>query len=489
MTPAALLPSALEVLLGAAGLLVVTFFVVLHTAAAVLLLRALPELWRHWDLADEPELSPVLTADALPTLSVVVTGRASAARTMDSVRALLALRYPRHEVVLVHDGAPDGHLAALIEAFALYEVPPAVLVNVPTGAVRGYYRSRRHGKLFVIDKPFAGHADDLNAALNASRFPYILTMDVGTTLRPDALSRLMRPFLIGQRVAAVAGTVRIADDGDDAAPTEARAGVPSDLLAGVRAVQSLRDEVYGRIGWNRLGGQHATHGGVLLHRRDHLLEIDGFPHGPADPELELLVRVRDHLRAQRLADAVPVLPEPVGFTDATASLRLLARGGDAVYRGQLEVLRERRASLFTARHGTTRLLATLHLLAVAALAPVLELAGYLLLLIALLVHGPAHPFVPLFLLAVPGFALLLTLWAVAMEAASASGRANRRDVVRLCAFAVAEQLGYRQWLMWRRLRAMWAALRGGPSGERERLAAAPGAEDTALPPAERARAR
>ncbi|HET9013722.1 MAG TPA: glycosyltransferase family 2 protein, partial [Gemmatimonadaceae bacterium] len=415
--------------------------------------------------------------------------RANAARITDSVRALLALRYPRHEVVLVHDGGIDGHLAALIDAFELYAVPPAVLVNVPTGAVRGYYRSRRHGKLFVIDKPFAGHADDLNAALNASRFPYILTMDVGTALQPDALSRLMRPFLIGQRVAAVAGTVRIADGERGAVPTDARARVPSDWLAGVRAVQSLRDEVYDRIGWNRLGGQHATHGGVLLHRRDHLLEVDGYRHGPADPELELLMRVRHHLRVQRLADAVPVLPEPVGWTDARTSLQLLARGRDAVYRGQLEVLRERRASLFTSRLATTRLLASAHLLAVAVLAPVLELAGYLLLLLALLVHGPADPFVPLFVLAVPGFALLLTLWAVAIEAASVSGRGAGRGVVRLCVFAVAEQLGFRQWLAWRRLRAMWAVLRGGPSGERERVVAALGVEDAALSPAERARAR
>jgi cellulose synthase/poly-beta-1,6-N-acetylglucosamine synthase-like glycosyltransferase len=483
MTAASLVTGPVDVLVGGAGVIVITFFVLLHTAAAVLLLRAFPELWRHWDLAEETELVPVLAAEALPTMSVVVTGRANPAQAVESVRALLALRYPRHEVVLVHDGEANGCLAALTDAFDLYQVPPAVLVNVPTAAVRGYHRSRRHGKLFVIDKAPVGHADDLNAALNASRFPYILTMDVGTTLQPDALSRLMRPFLLGQRVAAVAGTVRVADGGQAGG---ARA-VPSAWLSGVRAVERLR-EVYERIGWNRLGGQLATQGGVLLHRRDHLLAMDGYRTGPADPELELVVRLRDHLRAERLSDVVPVIPDPVAWTQAPTSARALARRYAVIHRGQVEVLRSRRPSLFGRRYGAARLFAPMQLLATAALAPVLELAGYLLLVHALFTYGVGDPFVSLFILAVPGFALMLSLWAVALEAAS--GRFESwHDAARLGAFAVAEQLGYRQWLMWRRLGAVWSVLRGGHSGDPGRVVDSQEAEEPVLSAAERARAR
>lgn len=475
-------------LLDGAGVAVVAFFIVWHTAAAALLLRALLDLWGHWDLAEEAALVPVLASEALPTVSVVVTGATDGASTIDAVRSLLALTYPRHEVVLVHDAAASGQLPHLLEAFDLYQVPPAVLVNVPTGVVRGYYRSRRHGKLFVLDKGGHGPADDLNAALNASRFPYILTMHIGTSLEPDALRRLMRPFLIGQRVAAVAGTVRVSTGHRAREEREVRTHVPTDWLSGVQVVECLREAMYLRMGWNRLGGLLQTQQTVLLHRRDHLLAVDGFRGTADDPALDLIVRLRRHLRAQRQSDAVPVIPEPVAWAPAVTSARQLARTREPAYAAQLQVLRAHRGSLLTTRAGASRVLAPLHLLAIAVLAPVLELAGYLVLLVTLIVRGARDPFVPLFIVAVPGFALLLSLWAIALEAASARRFASWRALLRLCAFAAAEQLGYRQWLLWSRLRALTRALRGRHDGDPQWRAPEVAVED-AHSARERVRAR
>jgi hypothetical protein len=459
------------VLLDAAAALVVTFFLALNSATAILLIRALPELWRHWDPADEPVLKRELRAEALPTVSVVVTGVASPAMLIARVRQLLALEYPRHEVVLVHDDATGGALAALTREFDLYHVPPAVLVNVPTGPVRAYFRSRRHGKLFVLDKAHIDAADDLNAALNASRFPYLLTMDVRISIRPDALVRMMRPFLLGQRVAAVAATARVT--------------TPGTLRAGARAVEVLRELVYAGLGWNRLGGQPAVHDGVLMHRRDYLLEVDGYRSGPSDPELDLLVRLREHLRSHQLSDAIPSVPDEVGEVSLAEGWGRSRRR--AAERGRVEALRDYRSVLFTTRRGSSRAFAPLHQLAMSVLAPAMELVAYLVLVTALLTRGPADPIVVLILLAVPGYSLLLSWWAVALDA---SGRADRPagHSLKLAAFALAEQLGYRQGVMWHRLRAMWRVLRGGHSGQPARLAAGDGT-DAALQSAEQARIR
>ena len=475
MMAPALLAEAGRVLVDVAGVVVVSFFVLLHTAGALLLIRALPELWRHWDLADEVALASVLASEALPTVSVVVTGTADRTGTIHGLRGLLALAYPRHEVVVVHDGAASGQLAGLIEEFDLYRVPPAVLVNVPTGAVAGYYRSRRYGKLFLLDKAHVGRADDLNAALNASRFPYILTVDVATSLEPDALQRLMRPFLLGQRVAAVAGTVRVAGGRWATDRLRGAARAPSAWLPGVQAVESLREAAYGRIGWNRLG-QLQTQGTVLLHRRDHLLEMGGYRGGAADPELDLVMRLQAQLRGQGVSDAIPALPDPVAWTSGERSARALGKRRDASFTGQLEALRSHGAALLDARLGATRLLAPIHLLSVALLAPAVELMGYLVLAVTLVTRGADASFVPLFLVAVPGYALLLSLWAVALEAASARRFDSWREVARLCAFAAFEQVGYRQWVMWHRLRAAWRVLFGRHRGERERMQPAPGVD-------------
>jgi cellulose synthase/poly-beta-1,6-N-acetylglucosamine synthase-like glycosyltransferase len=454
--------------LDVAGVVVVAFFVAVHTAAAALLVSALPELWRRWDLADEEALAPIMASEALPTVSVVVTGRASRLWTAATVRSLLALRYPRHEVVLVHDGTESGVLRMLIEHFDLYQVPPAILVNVPTGPARGYYRSRRHGKLFVIDKPHAGHADDLNAALNASRFPYVLTMDVNTRLDPDALTRLMRPFLLGEAVASVEARTRIGRPAQSGAAQEVVGEVPFGWLGGVQAVERLRDGVYGRLGWNRFGGRLPDRGSVLLHRREQLLELDGFRTGVADAERDLVSRLRARTRG-RMTTAVPALPDAVAWTLAPERLRTVVQGRSAVHRRRVEELLAWRGAAADADGGATGKRAALVLAAV-ALAPAIELLGYVLLVLALLRGGMSHPFVPLFLLAVPGYALLLSLWAVAFERASAGTPRSWRDALRLALFAVAEQLGYRQRIMWARLGATAAALLRRPRDDAGRIA-------------------
>jgi cellulose synthase/poly-beta-1,6-N-acetylglucosamine synthase-like glycosyltransferase len=463
-------------LLGAAGIVVVSFFVMVHTAVAALLVSALPELWRQWDLADDEALAPILESEALPTVSVVVTGRADRAWTAATLRSLLALRYPRHEVVLVHDGAESGFLRTLIEHFDLYQVPPAILVNVPTGAARGYYRSRRHGKLFVIDKPHVGHADDLNAALNASRFPYVLTMNVNTRLEPHALTRLMRPFLVGEPVASVAGTTRVGWAGHPAGDPGVIRGVPFGWLGGVLAVEHLREKVFARLGWNRFGGQLPDQGSVLLHRREQLLELDGYRAGVTDPERDLVMRLRARLRG-RLATAVPALPDAVAWTLAPERLQSIARDRSAIHRGRIEELLTWRAVAATdTGDGATGNRAAAALAAL-AVAPVMELLGYVLLALALFRGGMSDPFVPVFLLAVPGYALLLSLWAVALEWASAGTLHSWRDAARLGVFAVVEQFGYRQRIMWARLGAVGAAMLRRPRGDAGRLTPAPTAAD------------
>jgi hypothetical protein len=455
MIAAPLVAAAAGGLLHVAELAVVAFFVVLHTGTAAMLLSAIPELWHHWDVTDDPALDPVLASAALPTVSVVVSGRADEGWTIGTVRSLLALEYPRHEVVVVHDGAEHGFLPALTTAFDLYAVPPAVLVNVPTGPVRGYYRSRTAGKLFVIDKAFEGAADDLNAALNASRFPYLLMMHPRTRLIATALHGLMRPFLAGGRPAGVAGTVRIGT-ADDASPERRVASSPG-WLSGVRTVERLRESVYSRIGWNRVGGKLPSQDGVLLLRRDHLLEIDGFRATAADPVRDAVDRLRTQLRAELAADAVPTVPDLVAWERAVMPARAVGRRRAVVHSGRLDELFARRRAPGMLRGEPTRLLVPLHLIAAAA-APVMEVLGYVLLAIALVGHGWRDAFVGQFILAVPGYAALLSLWAIALERMWAPERLRGRESGRLILFAIAEQLGYRQWAMVNRLGATWRTL-------------------------------
>jgi glycosyltransferase involved in cell wall biosynthesis len=105
---------------------------------------------------------------------------------VESVRALLALRYPKHEVVVTSDGSTDETVAALVDAFDLAPVRLASREGIATATVRQTYVSRRHPNLVVVDKDNAGRSDALNAGLNVARHPYVCVIDADSLLEDDA---------------------------------------------------------------------------------------------------------------------------------------------------------------------------------------------------------------------------------------------------------------------------------------------------------------
>src|SRR5207247_5404763 len=118
--------------------------------------------------------------------------------------------------------------------------------------LRALYRSRARTRLLVVDKENGGKADSLNAAINASRFPLVIAVDADTLIEPDAMLRLTRPFLLGRHIAAVGGTVRVANSCAVADGRVTAARVPRRFLPGVQVVEDLVAFMVGRLGWDAL---------------------------------------------------------------------------------------------------------------------------------------------------------------------------------------------------------------------------------------------
>ena len=438
---------------------VLTYFVVLNSFYALLLVLAIPELWSHWHVAEDEALTQVLGSGALPGLSILVPAYNEELTIVDSVLSFLTLEYTRHDVIVVNDGSPDGTMARLVAAYELFEVPAAFMVTVKTQRVRGYYRSRKYSKLLVIDKENGGKADALNAALNAANHPYVLAVDADTLIEPDALLRLARPFLLGTRIAAVGGTVRVANSCtiEHGRVTEAR--VDRRWLPGIQVVEYLRAFLFGRLGWNRLGGNLIISGAFGLFRRDYLLAIRGWKAGIVAEDMDLVVRLHRYLRDRRLPDTMPFIPDPVAWTEAPVSRRVLATQRERWHRGLLQTLWAHRRLLFNPRYGTLGLIAYPFFLFGEALAPLVEVLGYLALAFGLATHAVDFHFAWLFLCVAILYGVLLSTWAILLEEVTFRRYRRQGDVLRLLMYAFAEGLGYRQMTVWYRLKSFWKVLR------------------------------
>ena len=432
----------------------------LNSFYALLLLLSIPELWSHWHLAEDEHLTLILGTEALPPLSILVPAHNEEMSIVESVISFLTLQYPHHEVVLVNDGSSDQTMAKLLAAYDLYEVPPAFMISVPSKPIRAFYRSRSYSKLLVIDKENGGKADALNAGLNAARFPYVLAVDADTLIEPDALLRLARPFLLGKPVAAVGGTIRVANACVIEHGRVVEARVDKRLLPSVQVLEYLRAFLFGRLGWNRLGGNLIISGAFGLFKRAHLLAIRGYRTGSVTEDMDLVVRLHRYLREHKLPDSTTFIPDPVAWTEVPTSVKVLGRQRERWQRGLLETLWVHRDLLFNFRYGAVGLIAYPFFLFGEALSPVIELFGYIGVAAGLAFGAIDLQFVWLFLSVVVLYGMLLSVWAILLEEVSFRRYSRPSDVIRLLCASVLEAFAYRPLTLAFRLKAFWRLLRG-----------------------------
>ena len=250
-------------------------------------------------------LDEVFRSPLAPGISVLVPAFNEETVIVESVRSLLALRYPRHEVVVVSDGSTDNTIGTLNDVYDLAPVRKALRDSVPTAAVRGTYVSRSDRRLLVVDKENGGRSDVLNAGLNAARHPYVCVIDADSLLEEDAL---LEGVQADPRRPGRAGGHRRHDPHRQRLPRRLRPGcrgTRADQLARrVQVVEYLRAFLVGRVGWSRIERARHHLRGVRavppLARRDRrwLLVRHGRrglrAHSPAPPPPARALRALPH---------------------------------------------------------------------------------------------------------------------------------------------------------------------------------------------------
>ena len=430
-----------------------SFYLVLLGCAAL-------EMRRHLLRIREETRWRVLGSRVAPTVSMLVPAFNEGATVAESVRALLTLQYPNLEVVLVNDGSSDDTLAVLQREFELVPVHPIYRRRIEHQEVRGLYRSTVKPNLVVVDKVNGRKADSLNAALNVASGELVCSIDADTLIETDALLRMARPFLHGDDVVAAGGTVRVANGSQVKGGRVQVARPPRNPLAGIQAVEYLRAFLFGRLGWNRLGGNLIISGAFGLFRRETVIAAGGYLHETVGEDMELVAR----LRRQGIEDGTPsrveFIPDPVAWTEVPESLRVLGRQRDRWQRGLADVLWRYRDVPLRPRYGTLGLVAFPYFILVELLAPLIEVVGLLGLGAALAVGAVDGSFALLFFLVAYGFGILLSLLTLVLDELSFQRYERIRDRLVLVPWAVLESLGYRQLTAYWRLRGLVKFLRG-----------------------------
>jgi cellulose synthase/poly-beta-1,6-N-acetylglucosamine synthase-like glycosyltransferase len=413
---------------------------------------------------DEAFASPLT-----PPISVLLPAFNEESGIVESVRSLLGLRYPEHEVIVVNDGSADGTLERLKREFRLLPITKALRGTIPSAPIRGAYASPDNPGLLVIDKENGGKADALNSGISAARFPFFCTVDADAILEEDSLLRVAKPILDDpDLVVATGGIVRIANGCDIEHGQVTHVGLPANRLAAVQVIEYFRAFLVGRIAWSRFRSLLIISGAFGLFRRSAVEAVGGYSTDTVGEDVELVVRLHRHLRERGEEYRIEFVADPVCWTEAPEDLGTLARQRRRWQRGLVEAMWCHRSILARPRYGVLGLVAFPYFWLFEVLGPLIELFGYVAVPLGVGLGVLSLEFLFLFLAVAVLLGLLLSISALALEEFSFRRHTRNREVLRMLWLAVLENVGYRQFVGLARLWAFRDLLRPRSWGEMRR---------------------
>ncbi|HSF68559.1 MAG TPA: glycosyltransferase [Nitrospiraceae bacterium] len=407
-----------------------------------------------------------------PQISLLVPAYNEEATIVSSIRSLLQLSYSEYEIIAINDGSKDKTLEVLIKEFDLMPFPETYDRRLVTKEIRNIYHSATHPNLRVIDKINGGKADSLNAGINISRYPLFCSLDADSILERDSLRLVVQPFLNDPLTVACSGTVRIANGCQVKDGYLTAVGLPANFLALFQIVEYLRAFLFGRLGWSPMNAMLIISGAFGMFHKDTVITVGGYRPDTIGEDMELVVRLHRRLRLQGKPYRITFVPDPVCWTEAPEDLYTLKNQRIRWQRGLCESLTKNKGLLFHPKGGVVGWLAFPFMALFEWLGPVIEVAGYALVIVGFMLGFVSFEAWSSLLLAAISLGILLSVSAVLLEEVSFHAYPKPRYVLLLFLAAIAENFGYRQLnTVWRIIGlARW--LRGGKAqwGEMSRKA-------------------
>lgn len=275
------------------------YFLVMTVGYTLLLIASFPDAVKSFKLAKSTHLDKLINQKGLVPVTVIMPYYNDKENVLNAALSALNSQYKNIELIIVNDGSTDDSFSILQQHFQLYEVPPVIKQTIKTAAIKARYASKNYPNVTVLDKEHAGSADAVNAGLNACETPLYITLDSDTVIEPDAISHTLFAMLSEKHCLAVGGSVYVqnACKIDEGKIIEKR--LPYDFVAAHQTSEYLRAFLYGRAGWNKLGGTLCYSGAFTLYETQAVRDVGGYEKDNFSYDVEIIMKLHHYMRQHK----------------------------------------------------------------------------------------------------------------------------------------------------------------------------------------------
>jgi cellulose synthase/poly-beta-1,6-N-acetylglucosamine synthase-like glycosyltransferase len=187
-----------------------------------------------------------------PKVSIIVPGYNEEVNAVRTVEGLLLADYPNFDIIFIDDGSKDR----------TFEIVKAAFEN--------------HPMVRVLTKENGGKASALNFGIEQADGELLVCIDADTIISKDAISRMV-PFFQNQKVAGVAGSVRV--------------GNTLNMLTHWQSIEYITSQNFDRRAYDFVNAILVIPGAIGAFRRSALRIVGGFTTDTLAEDCDLTVRL------------------------------------------------------------------------------------------------------------------------------------------------------------------------------------------------------
>lgn len=381
-----------------------------------------------------------LDSEHMVPVSLIVPIPAQAEEAIDAEDALnnlLSLDFPEYEVIAVvygeHATAPQN----LIDAFQLLPFRQPYKRSLPTGELQTVYRSARDFRLIVLVKPNGDRADALNAGVNMSAYPIVLSADPTVVFERDALIKIVYSFVSDPLCVAAGGAARVINE-------EAQLWIEVRPLDLMQRTERLRALFTNRGASERIGAQLNICDSFFAFKKTALLQAGGYRPQAAGEAGDLLLRIQTQMLLNKRRYTTRFLPDPICSVAPLDRMRELIAERRRWHAALLDALVQHKRLLTGKQGGKAVGWGFVYFWLSEVLSPILETAGYLLVPAACLLGAVDLWFAASYLLLSVLLGTALSAGSVLLEENTFQGKPDTGRLLWLFVYSLMENLGYRQ---------------------------------------------
>jgi phosphoglycerol transferase MdoB-like AlkP superfamily enzyme len=256
-------------------------------------------------------------------------------------------------------------------------------------------------------------------------------------------------------VIASGGVVRIANSCTIEDGRLVKVRLSDDYLPQIQILEYIRAFILGRMAWTRLNGLMLISGAFGAFDKEIAIKAGGYNHKTVGEDMELVVRMRRYMEEKGEPYIVTYIPDPLCWTEAPASYKILGRQRNRWIRGTYETLKFHKIMFFNPRYHLLGMLSYPYWFFFELCAPVIEFIGFICFLIFAILGLMDWSFFFTFFLFIICFGYLYSAFAILMEVSTFHQYKRRVDILRLMLTGLTEPFVYHPFVVWSAIKGFW----------------------------------